>query len=98
MVDILGGLDIPGRFSTIFKRETTVVTSFFPFRVDPFSPCIPAHEDLFEKRSTLKGKNLLPLRANPFLLEENPFQKGNINSLTVTSPESVSIPLEYLFL
>ena len=76
MVDILGGLDIPGRFSTIFKRETTFVTSFFPFRVDPFSPCIPAHEDLFEKRSTLKGKNFAPLESKFFPFRGEPFSKG----------------------
>ena len=29
-----------------------------------------------EKGSTLKGKNLLPLGANSFLLEQTPFQKG----------------------
>ena len=33
--------------------------------------CFPS-----EKGSTLKGKNLLPLGANSFLLELNPFQKG----------------------
>ena len=29
-----------------------------------------------EMGSTLKGKNLLPLGANSFLVEESPFQKG----------------------
>ena len=29
-----------------------------------------------EKRSTLKGKNLLPVGANSFRLEQTPFQKG----------------------
>ena len=29
-----------------------------------------------EKVSTLKGKNLLPLGANSFLLEKTPFHKG----------------------
>ena len=33
--------------------------------------CFPS-----EKRSTLKGRNLLPLGANFFLLEKTPFQKG----------------------
>ena len=33
--------------------------------------CLPS-----EKGSTLKGKNLLPLGANSFLLEYTPFQKG----------------------
>ena len=31
---------------------------------------------LFETRSTLKGKNLLPRGANSFLLELTSFQKG----------------------
>ena len=31
---------------------------------------------LLKKGSTLKGKNLLPLGANSFLLEKTPFQKG----------------------
>ena len=30
----------------------------------------------FEKGSTLKGKNFLPMGANSFLLEQIPFQKG----------------------
>ena len=30
----------------------------------------------YEKESTLKEKNLLPLGANSFLLEWTPFQKG----------------------
>ena len=30
----------------------------------------------FEKGSSLKEKNLLPLGANSFLLEKTPFQKG----------------------
>ena len=34
-------------------------SKFFPFGIDPFS----------EEGSTLKGKNLLPLGANSFLLE-----------------------------
>ena len=39
--------------------------------------CLPPilFASLLKKRSTLKGKNLLPLEANSFLLEY-PFQKG----------------------
>ena len=40
------------------------------------------------KRSALKGKNLLPLGANSFLLEQIPFQKGG-NFDNVTSTENV---------
>ena len=38
--------------------------------------CCPIDQDPYEKGSTLKGKNLLPLGANSFLLEQTPFQKG----------------------
>ena len=34
------------------------------------------YQDCFEKGSTLKGKNVLPMGANYFLLEYTPFQKG----------------------
>ena len=37
-----------------------------------FKNCCGSHS---EKRSTLKGKNLLPLGANSFLLEHTSFQK-----------------------
>ena len=37
-----------------------------------FCFCIPSAR---EKRSTLKGKNLLPIGANSFLLEKTTFQK-----------------------
>ena len=30
-----------------------------------------------EQESTLKGRNLLPMGANSFLLEKTPFQKGS---------------------
>ena len=37
------------------------------------------------KRSALKGKNLLPVGANSFLLEQIPFQKGgNFDKVTAT--------------
>ena len=46
---------------SIFSWEVTLVKLF----------CAPS-----EKRSTLKGKNLLPRGANSFLLGYAPFQKG----------------------
>ena len=50
----------------------------------------------FCKGSTLKGKNLLPLGANSFLLEKTPFQKGGENSFDRV--EGVSMPLNDPFL
>ena len=47
-----------GRFYTIFTRETTFLPFYFP-----------AHQALSKKGLTLKGKNLLPMGANSFLLE-----------------------------
>ena len=47
-----------------FKRSSPVQFFFFFF-------CLPA-----EKASTLKGKNLLLVGANSFLLELTSFQKG----------------------
>ena len=46
----------------------------------------------FEKGSTLKGKNLLPRRANSFLLELTPLQKGaKTNDDGAASPDGIAI-------
>ena len=51
----------------------------------------------FEKGSSLKGKNLLPMGANSFLFEKTPIQKGHKNNFyIVISLESVSIPLVHI--
>ena len=53
---------------------------------------------LLKKGSTLKGKNLLPLGANSFLLEWTPFQKGGKTILTELSSLKVyPVPLKELF-
>ena len=45
-----------------------------------------------EKGSSLKGKNLLQLGANSFLLRVDPFSKGRQNKFDrVASPESACI-------
>ena len=55
----LKGTGLLGRFSTIFTRATTSVLPVY-FLV---------HQNPSEKGPTLKGKNMLPLGANSFLLE-----------------------------
>ena len=55
------------------------------------SVCFTACQLPSEKGSTLKGKNLLPLGTNSFLLEESPFRRSNFDK--VTFPEKVSIHL-----
>ena len=44
--------------------------------------CFPVHQSPYEKRSTLKGKTLLPLGANSFLLEWTHFHIGAKTILT----------------
>ena len=48
------------------------------------------------KQSILKGKNLLPLGANSFLLELTPLQKRHTHFDRLVSLESIFIPLKYL--
>ena len=46
--------------------------------IDPFSGVVPLPKQFSlpsEKDCALKGKNLLPVGANSFLLEQTPFQK-----------------------
>ena len=35
-----------------------------------YSVCLPVHQALYEEGSTLKGKNLLAVGANSFVLEK----------------------------
>ena len=53
-----------------------------------FPVCFPVYQTYFEKGSALKGQNLLPLRADSFLLktplfrpEENPFDRDERESI-----------------
>ena len=55
--------------------------------------CFPALQVPSEKGSTLKRKNLLPKRANSFLLEKSLFQEGGQTNLILASPESVLVCL-----
>ena len=49
----------------------------------------------FQKGISFKGKNLLPMGANSFLLKQSPFQKGDKNNADrVVSPKCVSISLK----
>ena len=80
-------LDTFGRFSVVFTRETTFVT--YRFLSCTSSP--------FGKRSALKGKNLLPIGANSFLLEQIPFRKNKNKTKTIwtaVSLEGLSIALK----
>ena len=51
-----------------------------------------AHQSISEKESSLKGKNLLPKRANYFLVEQTTFQRRTEQFRLSCFPESVSIP------
>ena len=53
---------------------------------------LSAHQSPSKKRSTLKGKNLLPMGANFFPFRVDPFQKGGKNFASITSHEIVSSP------
>ena len=55
--NILRGMDTPEDFVAIFQRETTSADR---------SP-VPSYLSPFQGGATLKGKNLLPSRANFFL-------------------------------
>ena len=59
-------------FAPIGTKETTSVTSV----------CFPEHVVPSEKGSTLKGKTLLHLSANSFLIEQNSFRNGGKAILT----------------
>ena len=59
----------------------------FPFR-------LPAFQAPSEKGSPLKGQNLLPRGANSVLLEKTLFGRVKNNLDSVTSPGSVSVPLQ----
>ena len=52
-------MDTGGRFSVIFDKGDNL----------RLPACFLAHHIPSEKGSTLKGKNLLPMGANSFLLE-----------------------------
>ena len=81
------GLDVLGKFPLLLTRET-----FFRQHV-----WFPAQQCPSEKGSSLKEKNLLTRRANSFLLEKTPFQKGGggrgqNNFEGVASSKKYSIP------
>ena len=57
--------------------------------------CFPTHHVTSGKGSVLKGKNLLPVGANSFLLEQTPFQKQKNKFYRGTSSERVCISLNY---
>ena len=61
------GTDKLGRLSAIFNKGGNFYDFLFTF---------PAYKIVSEKGSTLKGKNLLPLGANSFLLQYTHFQKS----------------------
>ena len=87
----LRGMDTLNRFFFFFFFARFY---FFQGRQLLWLPvCFPAHPLPYEKKeSTLKGKNLLPLGANSFFLEQTPFRKETkINGDQVASPEKVSI-------
>ena len=46
-----------------------------------------------EKGSTIKGKTLLPKKANSFLLEYTPFQKGYMNLTELPCLKACPFPL-----
>ena len=75
----LVGLDTLGRFSPIFTREITFMTSCL----------LSLTLSSSEKESVLEGKNLLPLGANSFLLEYTHLQKGSKALLPELSPLKV---------
>ena len=57
--------------------------------------CFSVHQAPSEKGSTLKVKNLLPMGANSFLLEQTSFQmRGKHQSDKVAFPSSVFFPLK----
>ena len=66
--------------------------SFPPWETTFATVCFSAHRPS-EAWSILNKKSLLPREANSFLLEWAPFHKGDKNSDTVISLESVSTPL-----
>ena len=70
------GLDVLGKFPLLFTRET-----FFRTHV-----WFPAQQCSSEKGSSLKEKNLLTRRANSFLVEKTPFQKGGKTTLKELPP------------
>ena len=86
---ILKDLDMLGWFLPFFYKED----NFCDF------VCFPSHKAPSEKRCTLKGKNLLPMGANSFLLGYTSFQKGSNNNFDrVVFPASVSIPLKLIWI
>ena len=83
----LKGLDTPVWFFPMFYKEEKFCDFLFAL----------LHTKSLLKRSTQKGKNLLPKGANSFLLEY-PFQKVRQNNFDrITSLASVSVPLKWLF-
>ena len=79
----LRGLDTLSRLFAIFQGRQLFL--WLPV-------CCPAYQSPSVQRSTLKGKNLLPLGANSFLLEQTPLEKGDKAMLTELHPLKV-----YLF-
>ena len=58
----------------------------------------PAHKVPTEKRSTLKGKNLLPIGSKFFPFRVDTFFKREANTFDrVVSPESVSVLLNFSY-
>ena len=56
---------------------------------------LPVHQSLYEKGSTLKGRNLLPVGTNSFFLGKTFFRRERNKFERMVSLESVSIPLKY---
>ena len=75
-------MDTLGRLSAILQRR----------QLSGLSVCIPVHQALFEKGSTLKGKNLLPGGCKFFPFSVITFSEWRQNNFdTVASPESLSV-------
>ena len=86
----LPGLNTPSRISTVFYQGDNICDfqmAFLHIKTLLKRGLI----QILLKRGLIQKKNLLPPRANSFLLELNPFQKKKINFDRAASPESVLI-------
>ena len=79
-VDIPIQVGVPIRLDILIKVDIPIkVDVSIPIKVHGLADFQPLSNLFYfpsEKGSSLKGKNLLPLGANSFLLEQIPFEKG----------------------
>ena len=78
------------------------LADFLPYLISKITfltSCLVSYTPKLGKRSTLKGKNLLPSGSSSFLLEWIPFQKGGKKNFDrVNSSENASSPFRNIYM